>query len=230
MNVQPARWSTDDDEGNLLVQSWWNEQAGGYRVRVSLGGSGLAWELDDQRALRYAKAVLHVAGAAIHDAAVASQLEAHGVDPDGAGALIAAELRPPRRYDDQATAPLRLRPDLGIRPDLAIGRPGRVGIGPEGPLRPLVRMEVPPTAGLDYRAALIEAAAAAGHGVAVLEVAAAVQFDSAYQAALVKLGASPLRARALVDDLPRFRIDAGGDAAGGGRRVNLPDARLGRGE
>jgi hypothetical protein len=215
-SVRLARWSTDDDEGQLLVQSWWNDQAGGYRTRVSLGGSGLAWELDDQRALRYARAVLAVAGAAIHDAAVARQLEAHGVDPEPSADLLETELRRARRYDDTATAPLRFRPQLAVHPDPA---------GVAHPLRPLVRMEVPPTAGLGYTAALIDASAAVGHAVAVLEVAAAVGFDGAYHDALVKLGASPLRARALVEDLPRFRVDAGGDAArrpgGGGPRTPL---------
>jgi hypothetical protein len=206
-SIRLARWSQDNDKGQLLVQSWWNQQAGTYRTRVSLGGSPLAWELDDQRALRYARAVLQVAGAAIHDAAVARQLEAHGVDPEPSADLLETELRPPRRYDDTATAPLRFRPQLAVYPDPA---------GVAHPLRPMVRMDVPLTEGLDYSAALIEAAAAVAHAVAVLEVAAVVRLDTAYHDALVKLGASPLRARALIDDLPRFRVDAGGDRLGDG--------------
>lgn len=197
-DVTPARWSQDEGPGHLLAQSWWNAQAQAYRVRISIGGTGLAWELDDQRATRYARAVLRAAGVAIHDAAIFHQLVAHKVDGVAAAQLVAEELHPGRRrWDDQGTAPLQFRPHFDA-----------------DTLSPMVRMDFPAQPELDYHRAMLEAAAATGHAVAVLEVAAVVELDTAYQAALVRLGMHEHRARALVDDLPRFRQDAGGDAHG----------------
>jgi hypothetical protein len=187
-----ARWRQGDPAaeppGSLWVTSWMDESR--YVCRVSLGGSRLSWTLGRQRGLAYAQALLRVTGIAEHDAAVLRQLIALGVEPEQAAELLAADLRAARpAYDDAATTPLTFRPLVA-----ALG------------MRPVVTIGWPPQPELDHHAAQMDAADGALHALAVLETLAGVDLDTAYyQMAVAKLGVSELRARALLDDLGRFR-------------------------
>jgi hypothetical protein len=192
--------------GTLWVASRLGDD-GRYAVQISLGGTRLAWQLDPTRGLRYARAVLRVAQLAEHDSAVIRQLAALGTPVEAAAELLARDLRPERApLDDQATRPLLFRPIVAV----------------DG-LVPIVQMEWPPQPELGHRAAQLTARAAAGHAASVLEVAFAVELDDAYARMLVGvLGLPELRARALIDDLPRFREGVEGVEAVGSAEEAYP--------
>lgn len=175
---------TAEPGGGLWVTS--ERAGGGYSVALRVGDHH--WRLDPRRAERYARSVLRTVGMATHDAAVLAQLVALGIDHQAAGLFIAQDLRANRvDPDDAATRPLAWRPIVSA----ADGRP-------------LVQVWWGPDAG-----AQIEAVDATRHAVAVLEAGAAAEFDNAYYRALVtKLDMGPVRARAAVDDLGRFRVAA----------------------
>jgi hypothetical protein len=189
----PASWTHGDPAAQPAGSLWVSSRLGPdgrYACHISLGGSDQAWTFDEQRALRYARAVLRVAGAAEHDAAVLRELVALGVDAEAAAEWLAVDLRPRRRpFDHAGTRPLRFSPIVAV----------------DG-LRPIVQLSWPDPALPGDRAAQLDAAAAAQHALSVLEVAVAAELDDALLAMLQEtLNLSRLRAQAVVDDLGRFR-------------------------
>lgn len=176
-----------EDVGQLWVVSRRTSDRGDYAVGFEIGE--LDWKLDRRGAERYARAVIHVAQTATHDAAVLAELTALGVGRDDAARFVVEDLRERRqRFDDAATRPLVFSP--AVTTDV----------------EPIVLMRWGPDRD---QAAQMDAEDATRHAIHVLEVAAVVELDATYFRALVDvLGLSPIRAAAAVDDLARFRRSA----------------------
>jgi hypothetical protein len=176
------------DQGLWVASTLAAEGAERYVVVVTVDDR-LRWELTPRAAERYARGWLRCAQVAAHDAAVLAQLVALGVEESSAAMFMATELRAGRAaFDDVGTRPLVLRPVVSA----ATGEP-------------IVQASAPaPTPPFQ-----VDGPAATMHAVHVLEVAAVVDLDDAYRSALVRsLGLNPVRARAAVDDLGRFRRSA----------------------
>lgn len=179
-------------DGSLWVASYHDLTSGHYVVRFTLGD--LLWTHTPRQAERYARAVVRVAQCAAHDAAVLAQLQALGVGQEAAALFIAQDLRAPRpAFDTTATRPLTFTPVVSA----ATGEPivQMAWQGPDG----------------EPQAAQLTAAEATWHAVHVLEVSAVTDLDDVYHAALVgAMALGDTRARAAVDDLGRFRVNAAG--------------------
>jgi hypothetical protein len=178
----------DRDEG-LWVSSEVSA-AGAYVVGLNVGADR-AWTLDEDGAVRYARAVLRVANSADHDAAVIKLLTKLGIPAEKAAKLVGYNLRPDRPpFDHAATKPLSFVP----------------GVNQKG--EPFVKVL------LDGRQiGQINAPETMEHAVAVLGVAATVDLDAALHRLLIgQVNLDDGRARAVVGDLARFRVLGGGDA------------------
>jgi hypothetical protein len=164
--------------------------SGTYVVGINVDADR-AWTLDEDGAVRYARAVLRVAHSADHDAAVIKLLTKFGTPAAEAAKLVGYNLRPDRApFDHDATKPLRFEP----------------GVNQKG--EPFVKVL------LDGRQiGQITAPAAMEHAVAVLEVVATVDLDAALYRLLVgQINLDDGTARAVVGDLASHRSLGADDA------------------
>ena len=156
---------------------------GTYITTIHLSGD-LAFTLTRDQASRYAAAVHTAATTAEHDAAVFAQLVDSGL-PKAMAATVLSDLRDDRP-PLETPGPLRYTPAVSGRTHA-----GFVDVTLTGHGSGTVVSQWTPT---DCRQH-------AGH---VLDVAAAVDLDAAYRRAMVGLGLTDDRARALVGGLARY--------------------------
>lgn len=178
------------DQGEGLWVSSEVSASGAYVVGLNVGADR-AWTLDEDGAVRYARAALRVAHSADHDAAVIRLLVKLGGQFEEAAKLVGYHLRPDRPpFDHDATKPLRFEP----------------GVNPKG--RPFVKVI------LDGRLiGQLTPAEAIDHAVGVLEVVATVDLDAALYRLLVgQIHLDEDTARAIVGDLARYRVLGADDA------------------
>lgn len=164
---------------------------GTYGVAITYGAD-IAWTLAREQAVAYSVACHQIAITAEHDAAVFGLLRSTGLPERTAGAFIVEDLRPGRRFDDAATAPLRFRPALGLRagPFITLHVNGeQVG-------------ELSPADLLD-------------HSSNVLVVLAAADLDTRLHTALIdRIGLDDARARAAVGSLSKHLPERGTPRSG----------------
>lgn len=178
------------DQGEGLWVSSEVSAGGAYVVGLNVGADR-AWTLDEEGAVRYARAVLRVAHSADHDAAVISLLVKLGGQTEKAAKLVGYHLRPDRLpFDHDATKPLRFEPGVNQKS------------------RPFVKVILD-----GQQIGQLTPQEAIGHAVGVLEVVATVDLDAAlYQLLVGQIHLDEATARAVVGDLARYRVLGTDDA------------------